>query len=528
MKLLLVDDEYLTREGIIESIPWEELGISQIEQAPNGHRGIEVSRSLKPDIILTDVRMPGMDGVEMAHHLQKMFPDSKIIFMSGYSDKEYLKAAISLKAISYVEKPLDMEELQEAIKKAASLCLEEKKRKQEELFINQRLKASIPLMMNEVALQLINKNADFDQIVNNLALLDMEIASARSFVSVILQLASEPGTATAPQAELRLTAFSVIEQLLIKHKFMGVFAFKDDVHIILHLMMNRESNPQKDVEEFCSDLCQSLYSQVKAAAAVGNFVRDMRSIHESHKNAAIAMQKLFFNYQNCVVWYSDNRSTSFRADEATVGSFADILEQESKVQAELLIKRISIQISKYENTPVNYVKGIYYRLLLQLESFMKERGLGECSEENREEFLWFYISKINTLAELENYLLEKVNTAFALLAEKSKNSSTVSMIIKYINSNYANDQLSIKMISDNIGLSLAYICTLFKEETGKTINQYITDYRIGKTKELLRDKVLKVNDIAARVGYCDGNYLAKTFRKTTGISPSEYRERYLS
>ena len=115
MKLLIVDDEKLTREGIISSIAWESLGVSEVYQADDGVRGLELAKEIEPDIVLSDVRMPRMDGIEMSSRLKELFPNINIVFMSGYSDKEYLKAAIRLKAISYVEKPIDPQEIEDAI-----------------------------------------------------------------------------------------------------------------------------------------------------------------------------------------------------------------------------------------------------------------------------------------------------------------------------------------------------------------------------------------------------------------------------
>ena len=118
MNLLIVDDERLTREGLLETIDFAGLGIDHIETAEDGLAGLKLSQSFAPDIVLTDVRMPKMDGISMMQGVQERYPDSAVIFMSGFSDKEYLKAAIKLHAVSYVEKPIDTDELYEALKDA--------------------------------------------------------------------------------------------------------------------------------------------------------------------------------------------------------------------------------------------------------------------------------------------------------------------------------------------------------------------------------------------------------------------------
>ena len=118
MRLLIVDDEDLTREGLVSSIDWSALNINYIYQADDGLNALSMVQKYKPEIILSDVRMPRMNGIEMAERIQEISPNSSMIFMSGYSDKEYLKAAIKLKAVRYVEKPINPEEVMEAVKEA--------------------------------------------------------------------------------------------------------------------------------------------------------------------------------------------------------------------------------------------------------------------------------------------------------------------------------------------------------------------------------------------------------------------------
>ena len=118
MKLMIVDDEKLTRDGLMNSIDWKALGIDAVVQADDGLHGYEAAMTFCPDIILSDVRMPRMSGIEMAEKLQVQNPVPHIIFMSGYSDKEYLKAAIKLKAVNYIEKPIDLEEIAETVQEA--------------------------------------------------------------------------------------------------------------------------------------------------------------------------------------------------------------------------------------------------------------------------------------------------------------------------------------------------------------------------------------------------------------------------
>ena len=149
MKLLIVDDEELTRIGLINSIDWESLGIFTLFQAEDGVSGLRIAREVRPEIVLCDVRMPRMNGIELVERLEKLLPNSAFIFMSGYSDKEYLKAAIRLKAINYVEKPLDSAEVAATIKEAYHCVRQNMKTVKNELFYSREVDSSFAAALTQ-------------------------------------------------------------------------------------------------------------------------------------------------------------------------------------------------------------------------------------------------------------------------------------------------------------------------------------------------------------------------------------------
>ena len=146
VKLLLVDDESFTRQGILETISWETLNIGEIREAYDGQNALEVLKDFEPDILLTDVRMPRLNGIELSFKIRDLYPNCSIIFMSGFSDKEYLKSAIHLKAISYVEKPIDLGELEISLRSAATEA--------------QKSKIIYKNIKNNIVLDLINSNTN--------------------------------------------------------------------------------------------------------------------------------------------------------------------------------------------------------------------------------------------------------------------------------------------------------------------------------------------------------------------------------
>ena len=190
-----------------------------------------------------------------------------------------------------------------------------------------------------------------------------------------------------------------------------------------------------------------------------------------------------------------------------------------------MIRNLTADIRNMTDTQVNVVKNIYFRLLSLIMDQTDLDGITSRKSDD-DQFLWDVISRINTLNDLENFALEKLDSFIHQYKNRSKTSLTVSTILHQIHQHYAEPTFSISQISQSVGLSVAYICVLFRQETGKTINTYITEYRMEKAKALLKKPNLKNSDIAAMVGYNDGDYFSRNFKKITGYSPSEYREKF--
>lgn len=508
-KILIVDDEIFTREGIIEHIPWERLGITEVRQAFDGINALEIASSYSPDILLTDVRMPRMDGIELSFKLRELYPSCEIIFMSGYSDKEYLKSAIKLKAVSYVEKPIDLDELQTSIENAVKSKSKEKK-------LNESIKTNI-------ASELVSKNVNLNKLQELLGSEQFAVLNNANFTTLIISIINMNGAS-------KETLLSNLESLIFKSGFNSLSCFKDEDQLVVHLYCaNNKKYLVKNqyMDKLYLEISQCLEQYAKFFICVGNQVTGLNNVFKSYDSALQALNKAFFYNYGSIIYNDVNKSQIYKFNENVIANFYKYLSLEDKYQSILLIKRLSSEIKEHTNTPVNYIKDIYYRIFLQLIKFSSDRNiqLSEGSLSNQSPFE--RISTFSTIYELEEYLLDKIDELFDSLAEKNKNADPITNIIRYIHDNYNDTDLSLPKISKNTYLSSAYICKIFKEQTGTTINKYIAEYRLNKAKELLKEQNITINDIAAKVGYGDGNYFTKIFKKETGLTPSEYRKKYL-
>ena len=509
INLLIVDDEVFTREGLVEMLPLNDLGITETRQAFDGIDALNVVKDFEPNILLTDVRMPRMNGIELAFEIRKLYPECSIIFMSGYSDKEYLKSAISLKAITYVEKPIELEELEEAIKTAV---LENSK--------SLTIKDSIE---NKIALEMIYE-VNKSQLETSLnSLITKEVAAelkTSNFVTVLLKTQNIGKNSTLVE-ELR--------NICSLYSFNSFISIKDEREIIIQLFFPKD-NTYKDIT---SDVFSSLFisigeylsKQTNYYLCVGKIVSALNDIPKSYKAANSLLHNTFFYDYNSIMLPIANSTDSYVLNDNIYTEFDKYLVAEENQKLVLYIKQLTSEIRKFTSTPLSYVKDIYYRLFLKVLDFSAKRNL-ELDESMNSNYVFEKILECPNIFILENFLMDKINDFFVILKDKTSKSDPVLSVLDYIHNHYSDSSLCLEQISKNTFLTPAYICVIFKDFTSTTVNKYINEYRIEKAKLFLMDSDISMSDIAAKVGYSDGNYFSKSFRKATSYTPSEYRRKF--
>ena len=240
MKLLIVDDEELTRTGVISSIDWQSIGIQEVLQADDGINGIEMARVHRPDIVLCDVRMPRLDGIAMLEQLEEILPDIVPVFMSGYSDKEYLKAAIKLKAVNYIEKPLNPVEIRDAIMEARDLCLEKKRTRQNASIHSMESASRLALLLTQ---PFAHAKESIDQLIAELSL---SISNTTPFTAIVLKTDTEE---ELPLSEANAMFLSVREFLKTFH-IDCIFAEKRVQYMVYFLVPLPELPFEKVLKNF--------------------------------------------------------------------------------------------------------------------------------------------------------------------------------------------------------------------------------------------------------------------------------------
>ncbi|ABX40966.1 response regulator transcription factor [Lachnoclostridium phytofermentans] len=519
MRILIVDDEKLTRDGLIANINWKALSFDQIDQADDGINAIQIALKHPPNVLLTDVRMPRMDGIELVDNILKLYPDCSVIFMSGYSDKEYLKAAIKFRAIRYVEKPIDPSEIMDALKQSIQTVLQHQAQQDSNVLYAKEA-------VSRFAQRLTHNGYDMksDTLIDD-AVLRGSINNSTIFTTCILRIIS-PYNVIVDRSNLS-SYLENFDKQIAKWHLNEIHFIKNDSLIVLHIYGNER--PEESVVSKIGTYIKSVIPiELNYFITFGKTVTGPSKVFDSYNSAAILLQSsFFFDYGSILIHKSSPQSVSSIYPHEFLNDFTEAIREKNFLRARELVETLYRSLKNNKTLLTNVIKDMYYKAFLQINSVQYDLKLQTENAVSDSESMLDNITNCIILNELHQMLLAKIDRFEEKLQSTPKETSTIFLIRDYISNHYGDYSLSIKDISDHVRLSFSYLCTVFKTETGETLNQYITNYRIEKAKQLLSDPRNKIIEVSSRVGYADNNYFGKIFKKIVGITPSEYREKEL-
>jgi len=518
MKLLIVDDEELTRNGLLSIIDKDRFGIETILMADDGVNGLKIAKEERPDIILCDVRMPRLNGIEMLSQIQKELPDIAAIFMSGYSDKEYLMSAIKMGAINYIEKPIDTTELEAAIQKAIEQCMRHKREfAAEEMNTNQAASSlayylTMPFSTCKDSVEVLEKQ--FYKHYKN-------INKFKYISTIIVKLEA----ASEASSELQYIYQRLRKELSSSHIHI-IYTEKRLFHLVYTIYSDSPIS-QGSVAMFCDQLHLAFSGKGDYYISTGDIVEGIENAYRSYESAVILLQKSFF-FEPCTVMKAGMKSSdkSSRIPEI-ISKFNMAIDDSNEDEVLSVLSDLYDCCRDSTSLLPNQIKTYYFNLFAEVYNQREKNQLfTDLSIENNESIMDI-MDRCFSYNVLHELLLNKVKAFFSDISSNISENKTIYLIKNYISSHYSDSNLSVKDISDYAHLSVSYLCTFFKSETGTTLNQYITEYRMDKAKQLLVDPRNKITEISFKVGYNDGNYFGKSFKKIVGLSPSEYREKVM-
>lgn len=529
IKLLIVDDEENTRDGLREYMPWKKLGVDVVETAKNGLDALKIANKMEPDILLTDVKMPKMDGIELASRIRELFPECNIIFLSAYADKEYLKQAIQLKATSYIEKPVITKEIKSIILDTVLQCKNNTKKKAETIELMNSINESIPLVCQKVALELVKDHADVSMLSEKFHDVFSHFPFDGSYITAYISINWKSMLDNKTRDSIKQSILEFFSKSNCFNYPICLAGFNNVENIVLIVRVNDETYvnyTNNSFKQLLDKLMEISNGKVDFSIGMGLCVTNIGQISKSFHAAASASNMQFYEGANKVFNHSQISSNHFKIENDFYDFFRNCLDSDRKDEASELVKKLTYDAGILKDNNIDSIKNIYFNLILIIYKIAMDRGFIDIFSENEKKYTWQEIDKITFLSELSEYILSNIDAIFSRMEEKDAISRKTYEIMKYIRENYSNKELSIHSIARHSYLTPTYLCAFFKKNAGKTLNEYITEIRMEKAKELLKDSRLKLYEVANRVGLSGANYFSTLFKKYTGYIPSEFREKY--
>ena len=511
LKVLIIDDEKNIRESLKLLIKWENYGYTICSEAENSNEGISKFNTHKPDLIITDIRMPGMDGLDMIKQIKQDNGQVKILIITGYSYFQYAKQAIDYKVDGMILKPIDEDEL---VQKIGIIKREiEKEREDDEL-----LKKSRGLS-DERILSAIIQAEELEQKEKEQWLQDHNFPW-KSYQLIIFKT-EKPVLITHNQKE---KIIEYIESGDLK-KLLG-YIFDLDGNLACLLEGKITALLIKTIEDIIGFTSQLMDCAI--TSYIGRVVKRWEEIGEVYRNIREVMDKSFFYRKSEIIFASivalKNRKKSRTAD-SSVTDLTEQLFMAIDLNEEKAIESILEKIKQKfidEKPEVDAVKGAYISLYHTIIKRITDKRKDMSYLLNDYEKLVLVIGKFERIHDINFLLREKLlKISFELYATRPRK-DVVERAIEYIKRHY-NTNIKLKFLAEMFHYNSAYFGQFFKKVTGHHFNTFLDKIRIEKAMDFLKEGQ-RVYMVAARTGFSDVDNFHKKFRKYTGMSPSEYRK----
>ena len=523
--LLLVDDETDILEAMKRKIDWEALGFCMAGTAENGQEAMELAEQMHIDVVLTDVKMPFMDGLTLCRKLKENYRNMKVVIYSGFDDFEFAREAIHLEAEEYLLKPISAKDLTEVFRKIKSSLDQEISERRNMDRLNEYYQKSLPSMQEQLLISILEGRTTGERARTLLRTYDLNLDS-NCFAAAVLR--GSAGSRGEDQLQLlNLSLMDLARDYLSDKLRCHCVHYLDQIAVLFLL---DEPGSLVDVLYHLEQICKmsGRILDIRTTAAVGQVVDDFQRISTSFQEAGNAMEyRTIIGSDSHVIYINDIEPRPQASVELPEYNYQEILRAVRLSDREAASDAIHQFINTLKCRAVT--PGQYQLACVELlTEFIKVGRAYQLDARDifgTERVPWQEIDQFSSLDELERWLLSICTNLRRTLRHERKDSTTrlTERAKEYIEAHYSDSDLSAESLCRYLNVSAAYFSTVFKREVGLGFAAYLTKIRLEHAVQLLRSTEDKTYVIAEAVGYTEPNYFSYVFKKEYGISPSKYR-----
>lgn len=527
--VLLVDDEEEVFQLIIKKLDWERMGFRIAGYARNGVEALEIAEELQVDVVMSDIKMPYMDGLTLCKKLKELYQSIKVIIFSGFDEFEYAKEAIKIEAEEYILKPINASELREVFERIRGNLDRELDEKRNIDKLTEYYMESLPVLQENFYTSLIEGQIASDAIGQYAKNYQISL-SGPFYVVTILHISSN---AVGEEDAIRdATLLSMSVKKLAEESLAGKWdsrtvTYLGDIIVITQLADEESITHFTDRMDRICKMAKRV-CKARVTAGIGHICNRPEQLSVSYQGAknAISYHVLYGTTRAINIAETDPQE---RGDIPWEGPYIrEIIKRIKMGESDALkteIRRFASQISGKRMSLQKY-RILIMELLTEIFRFgaNNQINLDLIFGENSD--VYAQAMQLESPEALGSWLEDRcIRMQLQLLEERRDTTkSFVARAIEYVKEHYGDQDLSIETICRFLNVSAAHFSTVFKKETGKTFINYLTDYRMREAVNLLLTENEKTYIIAQKVGYVDPNYFSYVFKKQFGMSPSKYKQ----
>lgn len=521
-KVFLVEDEIVTREGIRDSVGWASAGFEFCGEASDGEIALPLLEKARPDILITDIKMPFMDGLQLCKIVRERMSWVKIIILSGHDEFQYAQEAVRLGVTEYLLKPVGAQDLRIALRKVADQLDREQEERESLQQLKHQVEDDLALRQEKFLLKLMMGGLSSLEAIEQGQRLGLDLI-AKWYQVIVIEF----------EAGGRAELFDYDQSQQIERIISRVAGNNPDIYLSkqgvaeLLLLIKGDSDDHLEQESyFLTELIKNEVENKTACSAKVGRGSPQDRIGNIHQSFAQALA----NLRQARATGSTQTAANDRLDKA------ELLDLDKSVLEEYLQCGIKAEFGKFFEAYVeplgeaalqsylirNY---IFVDIILATAKFVHQLG-GDVNKVIPEiNYVETLLMKIKTLDQLKEETRRLLGGALAFRDNQAQNQhgAIIHQARKYIAYHYANPDLSLNDVATEVNLSPSHFSTVFSRETSETFIEYLTNIRIEKAKELLRTTTLKSFEISSQIGYNDPHYFSYVFKKHTGLSPKQFR-----
>ena len=530
LKVFLAEDEFIIREGIKNNIDWQAHDYEFCGEASDGELAFPLIQKTRPDILITDIKMPFVDGLALSRLVKKELPETEIIILSGYEEFDYAKEAIQIGVARYLLKPINGETLLQEIDSVAEIILGKQKEKEIREKYQKEMEENSLRDQMDLFQHLVTGDCSMEELLSVADKLDLKIM-APWYSIVLLKIQSmkhdyEEYSGSIVVVDERIAKLAEPEHVLIFDRALEgrAFLFKADSEDEL---LAYQKEYLGDVKEVLSS-----YVNLRYFGGIGTPVNRLREIPASFEDASHAFAHRYLVAESCILDSSllmqegaaeqeDFRISAVNPEQIDRAKMQEFLRTGDLDEVIYFVDEFFGKLDGGAMKSRIFRQYITMDAYFSIVDFLKGLGLQKDEIEAPDQDSSILQDEKNAM----DYIVRIMEKALVLREKKasSRYEDVVSEVIHYIEDNYAQEELSLNLLASHVNFSPNHLSMIFSQQTGQTLIRYLTDYRMNRAKELLRCSSKKSSVISMEVGYKDPHYFSYLFKKTQGMTPTQYR-----